>query len=317
MGGLYNPGPEYVMSVIATVTERVAAAFPRVPILPALGNSEFSPNYGVWSNDSLFYANALGVWGRFLAPAERKTFANGGYYFRDFRDTRLIILNTVIYHVNREYTGNTDPNGQFEWLDRVCKEAMKRRLGVLVFFHVPPSAGSRRNLHTQGWHEAYADAFAELYYRHRFTMFCGHLHMDVLLPLTNRFNKRGGYILSAPSLSPKHDSNPAFRVIRVRNGDACDYEQYYADIVANPKGKLEWKLEYSFRKLYGAKNLSEAELHAVATAIKTNSEIMWKYREMMYARNYDRRAFHWCMLDALSKADLQNCLAESAELTAP
>jgi hypothetical protein len=74
MGGLYNPRPEYVMSVITTVTERVAAAFPGVPILPALGNAEFSPNYGMWSNDSLFYGNVLRVWAASsLGPNARRS----------------------------------------------------------------------------------------------------------------------------------------------------------------------------------------------------------------------------------------------------
>jgi FAD/FMN-containing dehydrogenase len=121
--------------------------------------------------------------------------------------------------------------------------------------------------------------------------------------------------MSAPSLSPRHDSNPAFRVIRVRAGVALDYEQFHADIVANPREEVVWRREYGFRELYGARNLSDEALTEVAETIASDPDAMWNYREMMHAGNFNTRAFHRCMLVSVSREGLAQCLSESTEMT--
>jgi hypothetical protein len=143
-------------------------------------------------------------------------------------------------------------------------------------------------------------------------MFCGHLHIDALLPLFNTKSHRHGYVMAAPGLSARNDNNPAFRVIRLSGGRPVDYDQYFADIIANPAEPV-WRLEYSFRQFYAAKDLSEAELDRLVRALLSNSTLMWRYRRMMLVSNYDARPFHFCTLSAKSRDDLDRCIAQSPE----
>jgi hypothetical protein len=313
--GVYNPLPEYFLPIVQTVRSGLETAFPGVPILPALGNGEFSPNYGIWSNDSLNYAHIVEAWNGLLRPTQVNSYLTGGYCYRDIGPVRLVVLNTVMYHVAREFSGEADPHGQLAWLDQICADASNRGKGVVVFFHAPPSIGARRHLEAQGWHQTYADGFADIYYKHRFAMFSGHFHVDALLPLFDGRGRRGGFVLSAPSLSARHDTNPAFRVIRLRGGRVVDYDQYFTDIIGNPTEALVWRREYSFRALYGVEDLSEGELVKLSERIKNESDTFWKYRSMMYVSNYDRRAFHACLLTSVGRDDLERCLAESPEYT--
>jgi hypothetical protein len=116
----------------------------------------------------------------------------------------------------------------------------------------------------------------------------------------------------APGLSPRNNNNPAFRVIRLSGGRPVDYDQYFTDIISNPE-KLVWRLEYSFRQFYEAKDLSEPELHRLVGDLLTNSTLMWKSRKIMLVGNYDARPFHVCMLSAASSSDLHRCISQSPE----
>jgi hypothetical protein len=139
-------------------------------------------------------------------------------------------------------------------------------------------------------------------------MISGHLHIDALLPVGS------GFIFGTPGLSPSHDNNPAFRVYKLRKGRLVDYDQYYADLIDNPHDRLEWKFQYSFRKVYGAEDLSQAEVARVVQRIQEDDQMMWKYRSLMYVGHYQFKAFHKCMLTAVSKQELESCLALKNEL---
>jgi sphingomyelin phosphodiesterase acid-like 3 len=312
--GIYNPLPSYFHPIIELVFHKISAAFPKTPILPVLGNSEFSPNYGRWSNDTLNYQGLAHLWSQFLDSSEMATFTKGGYFFRDLPQVRIVLLNTVMYHVVRG-EGPSDPYEQLEWLDRVCAEARALGLVVLVFGHIAPAVSTRERLQQQGWRPEYADRFAELAAKHEFTATAGHFHMDALLPLFNSNGRHQGYMMSPPSVSPRHDSNPAFRVIKVHGGLPIDYDQYCGDIVGNPRDDVIWRHEYSFRKLYGVDNLTNVALKAVADKVMSDPDAMWNYREMMHAGNYNTRSFHRCVLVAVSREELTRCLEESTEMT--
>jgi hypothetical protein len=281
--------------------------------LPVLGNNEFVPNYGVWSNDTLNFRILAGAWEPFLSPPERQSLEQGGFYYRDFDRLRVLILNTVIYQVYREEDERDDPYGQFAWLDKVCDEARALGLEPFAFFHVPPSMSTRDRFRYQGWHRKYVSRFAAIFAKHRFAMMCGHLHIAAILPLFNDLNRRDGYILSAPGLSPRHDSNPGFRLIKVRNGLAADYDEYGADIGENPPDVLEWRFAYSFNEMYATKNLSHEAIAGLADRIVRNSSLMWRYRRMMYQRHFFARQFHRCLLGAVSREELGECLKKTPD----
>jgi sphingomyelin phosphodiesterase acid-like 3 len=311
--GVRNAPPEFYIPLFQTIRAKISRAFPNTPILPVLGNSEFSPNYGDWSNDSLNYLNAARAWNGLLDRSENETAAKGGYFYRDYERVRIVVLNTVMYHLYRDPTNESDPFGQFAWLERVCESAAAQKLELIVFFHVPPSISTRDRFQYQGWYPAFIDRFAAVYRKYRFAMICGHIHIDALMPLFNYEGLHGGYIMSSPGISLRHDSNPGFRLFKLNNGRLVDYIQFYADVIENPKETLTWHVQYSFRELYGARDLSQEELTRVTRKILSDSLIMWKYREMMYTKNYDKRAFHRCMLVSASRKELEMCMAESVE----
>jgi sphingomyelin phosphodiesterase acid-like 3 len=320
--GVANPPPAFFLGVFHNISSQIRAAYLNVPILPMLGNREFTPNYGIWRNDTGNYKNAADAFAHFLLTSEIQTFSKGGYYFRDFKKFRIVILNTVPYHSVRKwqcshYNDSTDPGddpwGQFAWLEQVCRSARASGLEIIVFIHAPSGISTRSAFPYQGWMEPFADRFAEIHRLYNFLMACGHLHMDAFLPLFNNRNDKGGFVLASPGLSPRHGNNPGFRVFRFENGKPVDYDQYFADLLRNPQGDVEWKLEYSFRDVYKAADLSQAEIVKVVAKIAADEELMWKYRSFMYAGNYELRAFHRCMLTALSHEEMDKCLASMNE----
>jgi hypothetical protein len=309
LGGDYTGAyaiQEWYLDVFTRIRQKVASAFPGVPVLPAMGNNEFAPNYGLWSNDTANYAFVAGAWAGLLTKAETDTLIAGGYYYRDFGRLRIVVLNTVMYHVYRTVDARDDPHGQFAWLRSVCAAARAQNIELLVYFHIPPGIATRAHLNKQGWYPKYAEQFRRIFEEFQFAMVCGHLHKDTLVPMSS------GYIIAAPGISPRHVNNPAFRVIRFASGAPVDYVQFYADLIGNPS-ELVWQRQYSFAELYGAKNLSHAELGRVVRRILNDSALMWKYKENMYARNYDKRPFHHCLLVAVSREEMKRCMAESIE----
>jgi hypothetical protein len=64
----------------------------------------------------------------------------------------------------------------------------------------------------------------------------------MFVPIFDSRGRRGGFVMTAPALSPRHGGNPVFRVSKLRNGIVMDYDQFYGDIVENPKEEVEWKL---------------------------------------------------------------------------
>jgi hypothetical protein len=134
----------------------------------------------------------------------------------------------------------------------------------------------------------------------------------------SRFNsegRRNGVILSAPGLSQRHESNSAFRVMQLKHGKPIDFVDYYADIMEDARHVLKWRPAYVFNELYGTTSLSQDELVGLVARLTTNSSLMWKYRRMMYLGHFFWRAFHTCLLTAVSRLELEQCVSEAPDAT--
>jgi sphingomyelin phosphodiesterase acid-like 3 len=315
IGGVWprNYSMGQVWETFEMVLEKLRLVFPKTAVLPVIGNNELVPNYGTWENDSMNFAILAKMWGKVLSERELETLRRGGYYYRDFDRLRVVVLNTVMYQVYRSFDDRDDPYGQFAWLDRVCEDAQRSGLQVSTFFHVPPSMSTRDRFKYQGWYQKYADQFAEVFAKYRFSMMCGHLHIAAILPLFNNVDNRDGYILSAPALSMRHDSNPGFRLIKFRNGAPIDYDEYSADVGAQPVDVLPWRLEYSFNALYGTRDLSHGQLADLADRLRKNSSLMWRYRRMMYQRQFFTRQVQGCLLRSVSHDEITECTARAPD----
>jgi sphingomyelin phosphodiesterase acid-like 3 len=237
---------------------------------------------------------------------QRKTFLKGGYYYFDTPkgDLRLLLLNTIVYNVDREV--RNDPYGQFAWIKQMAADARERKKKLGIVLHIPPGVAYWGDLR-QGWNDSYIRQFDEVVAELdvKFTI-AAHCHYDMLLPVLGN-GISGEFSLSAPAVSPIHSNNPGFRVMKHRKGQIVDIQQYYADIMLNP-GELKWELAYEFGKEYRVKDLSKKSLTKVVEKVLSSSKEMWKYREKIWAMAADHGSFYYCILRATTEADVKKCM---------
>jgi len=270
---------DYFMSTLSNI-------FPSTPVLMTLGNNEFLHNYGSFDTDHHdFHLFAQGL-SPYLKSDQIETIKQGGYYSQDFSDQKLrvIILNTVMYltKMSRKNHNETDPWGQFSWLESVVKDARRKNYEIILSMHAPPNALSPEKPKS-GWNPIYLNQFASIIKKYDIhQILVGHSHLDLVFPIYSQevnedqttklevkfspdnqtennlvLAKEDGFIaLSSPSISPKHGNNPAFRVYKLRKGKVYDYDQYYTDIstLKYQYTQPEWKKHYSFLNTYQIKD---------------------------------------------------------------
>jgi hypothetical protein len=315
LGGVPHYTMDHISKNFESIRGNLSEVFPRAAILPVMGNNEFVPNYGTWETDAGSFVGIARVWSTLLRESELQTVVKGGYYFRDFVRLRVVVLNTVMYQLGRAVGKEQDPYGQFEWLDQICDSAVRNGMEIHVFFHVPPSVNVRNRPETQGWHEVYVDQFAQIYAKYQFAMTCGHLHTAALVPLFNKAGKADGHIMSLPGVSLRHEGNPGFRVIHHRDGKPINLVDYFADISAQAAGHVEWRVAYSFKKLYETRDLSQRELARLADRIAHNSSLMWKYHRHMDLGHFQWKIFHDCFLTAVTTEEFRQCVVAAPDGT--
>ena len=98
-----------------------------VPILPVLGNHDAYPKDYYPNCPTSFFEDYLtrGGWSSVLTSAQQEQFRNGGFYSHTLENGNLVIvLNTNLYYApNKLGTNDTDPCGQFDWLEALLKAA--------------------------------------------------------------------------------------------------------------------------------------------------------------------------------------------------
>ena len=306
---------EQVAELIEDVVTNITATYNNeVPLLYVLGNNEFVPNYGNddFSEDEENFQSLSNALRSILNEEQLETFRKGGYYYTDFPDVKLrfLVLNTIIYNLDREE--RDDPYGQFEWIENVSQEAIDNGYTVGVALHIPPgctySTGNNTKLN-QGWLESYMKRYDEIVKKYNIVFsIAGHSHYDMILPLYGQDGISQGYSMSAPSISPQHNNNPAFRIFKYANGQILDYKQYYTDIMLNPQEKLEWQLEYTFKDAYNVSDASSGSLKNIATWVATTGEGRWRYKERVCSRAADNGLFYYCILTSTTEMQIHKCL---------
>ena len=303
---------------IDNALEKIKHMFPGdVPVLFDIGNNDYKNNYGSFDTDiedfqlfsemkSLTFQNEDAL----------NSFLRGGYSYYDNKEmnVRVFTLNTVIYTLKREYKEG-DPYGQFGWLAKKIEEAQSKKMTVIVTMHVPPGY-SYIDL-KQGWYTGYIPYYDSIIkkYNVQYTL-SGHSHLDMLMPVFGTTGESKGYVLSSPAISMQHGNNPAFRIFKYKGGKIVDMEQYYADIMMNPK-ELDWKLEYKFSNAYNAKDLGrQSVLDAVKYSTET-SEGKWKYYEKLTAYAINNGKFFYCVLKATTAEQAKKCMSQLTKTDHP
>ena len=303
-----NVTHELVQSIFKSVITSIEQQYPGVPILVALGNNDFVPNYGTPETDHLNYANIAEVMKSHMNELQHETFLHGGYYYHDIpnQKLRLLLLNSVIYNPYRPV--EDDPSGQFAWIRAVCEEAKGLGYDVGVAMHIFPGVTHWR-MTQGGWHDVYTQKFASLVSEFGFKfILVAHCHYDMLLPLCDS-NGTVAYALSSAAISPGHESNPAFRVLKYQNGEIGDIDQWYADLLPNPS-ELHWKRLYRFTDEYGVPDVSQDSLSKAVKLVSKTSEGIWRYREKVTAMAMDHGSFYYCLLKVSSIDGVKKCMKD-------
>jgi sphingomyelin phosphodiesterase acid-like 3 len=296
----YDQTRNDVLSYYDLINQMFDSTYPGVPVYNAIGNHDFVPTWGHFETDQEDFENVVQALTT-LTPSEKATFRQGGYYYHDFGNIRILFLNTVMYSRN---TTDTDPWGQFAWMDTVCPEALAQGMTIGVVCHIPPGVqkiGSKAGWYTQ-FIESYHDRVQK--YNIRFSL-NGHSHEDQFLPSEESDAAR--YFLSAPSVSPVDGNNPGFRLYQIGVSDVLNYQQYYADILTNPVKDVTWELEYDFREFYNATDASPESLRKVTEFVQKDPAGRWKYKEMMYARAVQDGGFYYCQMKCTTIEEMYNC----------
>jgi hypothetical protein len=291
-----------VLALYETVNQMFTSAYPSVPVYRVLGNHDFVPTWGNYSTDPLDFQNNLNVFTG-LTDSEKATFLQGGYYFHDFDNLRILFLNSVMYSTSRKNTSGPDPWGQFAWIDSVCSDARSKGMVIGSFMHIPP--GVQKVGSKAGWYSQYIDTFHQLVVKYdiQFNL-NGHSHEDQILRTQKSDNPR--FFLSSPSVSPVDGNNPGFRVYQIGQTGISNYQQYYTDILTNPT-TLSWQLEYDFKAAYNATDLSPQSVQKAVMWLRNDPEGRWRYRERMYARAIQDGGFYYCQMTAATREDVLEC----------
>lgn len=280
----------FVEKTMRFLTERITAAFPGRPILPALGNNDAECGDYKLASGGPFLAATLPLLRRMLGGASGKGIARdwreGGNYEvapPQPRALRILVLNTVFfspaYRDRCGALGRADPGrATLAWLARRLAAARRAGVRVWLVYHIPPGADSYRTFRSGRcpqafaplWKAEYAEPFYELMRQYAGTIaaaFAGHLHMD-----TFRLFPSGGFVLITPAVSPVFGQNPAFRALSFdAKGGLLDQTTYeltnLMDAGAGPAAPPEWKAEYSFTRAWGLPRLDRASLARLAQRI--------------------------------------------------
>jgi len=249
-----------------------------VPIYPVIGNHDASPQSQVKPEWDWVYGQLANLWSPFLPSACLETLKQYGYYSVNVKtNLRLIVLNTVLYHQENDYTqGISDPGHQIAWLHQELDEARNQNQFVYIAGHVPPRAMS-------DFRPEYVKPFIKAMQGYNDIIkgsFWGHEHQDrfqLVGDVTAGDFHVGHY---APTLGSYLESNPAFRgyVINTGNYEVITWRTFYMDLVeANRVGKIKWDILYDAKALYGISNASAPCMLNLVQKMRSNSTIWELY----------------------------------------
>ena len=135
-----------ILATIQTVTDLVSTKFPGVPILPCIGNHEYSPSK-TWPDNrwsKWLYFPLFKMWKDWIPGNSRQIFVEQGYYSAVYNTSstaslRVIALNTnywSYYHYTIAFD-NTQADLQWSWFERELAAAEHYNQSVYIIGHHP------------------------------------------------------------------------------------------------------------------------------------------------------------------------------------
>uniref|UniRef100_UPI00358E9E22 cyclic GMP-AMP phosphodiesterase SMPDL3A isoform X2 n=1 Tax=Myxine glutinosa TaxID=7769 RepID=UPI00358E9E22 len=329
-----------VLDTMRNFTSVILAAFPNIPVFPALGNHDYWPQDQMPGNVCEVYSKVGQMWKMWLTDEALETFKRGGFYTQlvSWNRTqvstplRIVSLNTVLYYTpNRITAGLVDPGGQLAWLKGVLSAARRDGEKVYVIAHVPPGVDpwfntTFYNPDTNKRYLSVLRAFVDVLVAQMY----GHMHRDCFRVLRDTAGNAVGSVFLAPAITPWKmnngkmalplANNPGFRLYKYSLEDygILDLWQYFLNLTdANLKGIADWRVEYKMAATY---NLKDLRPHSLAQLAKRLEEprgraftLYYKYFLVSFSHNLPcSDCCHWIQVCAVSFLDhtaYQRCLA--------
>jgi len=337
-----DPAVESLGYMLSEIAHLMRKAFPQpTPILPAMGNNDFTADYTIDLEDerNVLLDKASYAFQDLLPSSSSSntfnhnivsTFRQGGYYANNVIKPNqkqlgltILVLNTVVYSTNHapDQTYILDPYRQLQWLNQQLSTARATKCKIYIMGHIPPTVGSYR--HAQFWHDIYLDQYQELIHDYKdivVAQLFGHLHSDEFRVLSKSSSSSDDSsdlppLLLAPALSPKFGNNPSFRMVTFDRSDytILDYETRFIDIQDNAS-LHQWQSLPSFRETYGVPDLSLPSLKKVAFQISSVGGVLETFLSRLYVNKIDTECdtecrIEWkCTLKSSSVRELDNCV---------
>ena len=287
---------------------------PTMRFIVSLGNNDVTPDYHLAADDGQLAALAAAYGDAWLSEeTARETFLRGGYFETDVSLTnclRVLTLNTVWWssHHWPANATDSDPAGQFAWLESRLSAARANNCTVLLQSHIPPGVAAYDGKAL--WSESYmasffdlVDTFADVISAGLF----GHVHHDEVrvhesLPM-----------LVAPAVSPIYENNPGVRYVVYDRAsfDIVEYVQF--------KGELggPWSRFYATRD-FDLAPVNAAAIRDVHEAVAADAALLDDYLTVNTVDHGQAcqgdetcRRRHVCAIVHFQKADFDACMDQA------
>ena len=320
----FAPGKSYNLFVAKTfsyLSLRIAKAFPNSQILPVVGNNDaFGGDY-YSSPQGDFYKSLLSsnVWGPFFKGIDKVQFLQGGYYKvspSGEPNHLIIVLNSVLFSAKAKGPSSDAISAaatrQLHWLADTLSKAKEAHQKVWLVFHIPFGVDvydSKATHHpVMFWSTApvnFNKLFLDIISSYDGViqaMITSHTHDDELMVYHNMLD------VFAPSISPTHYNNPAFKEFSYDDSfTLINNETYYLNLQdSNPR----WQFEYDFDKAYGnAHSMRKATLNLLSSKGAAYVEKYEKYFDALGADpiNSDDWSYYRCGIFYHEADDYQRC----------
>ncbi|XP_067678170.1 acid sphingomyelinase-like phosphodiesterase 3b [Haliotis asinina] len=290
---------EDVLGLIRNVTTVLKEAFPNTTVLPLLGNHDAFPSnqMPLVESGTQYYDNILSKadWSELLWKHEQDQFQKGGYYSRTVqKGLRLVMLNSNLwYSMNKQVTGNLDPNQQLAWLRQELTDAKAAQQKVYIVAHICPGAFER--LQSMTWfYPEFNRLYVDLITEHSDTIaahFCGHEHTDSFRLVKDAQGTTSSLMYLSPAVTPLKSplpgvgaNNPSVRLYHYSRAtsDIVDYQQYYLNLTqANEdQGRQgKWQLEYQATQAYNITDCSPRNFYYLSETFHDASILFKLYMD--------------------------------------
>jgi len=285
----------FVVKTMRFLALELANAFPKTPILPALGNNDSDCGDYAIRPGGAYLADTAGIVAGMIGTAAGEDFAPSwtalGSYAVDVPiqpRLRVIALNDNYFstHYRNSCGGEGDGSparATLIWLTRALADAAAARRKVILLYHIPPGTDAFATARHDACPvtpapllaEPYAAELHALMQRYSDTIvahIAGHLHTDAFRVLRSG-DKLFGFVMIVPAISPIFGQNPSFRRFALGDdGEISAVNTYYlanlGDAVAG--AAPQWRAEASFERNWNLPRFDAASLETLYRRLGTS-----------------------------------------------